>query len=179
MRGQSVVVGVERTRGPVTKHRVQIDPLDRELVEEHYDTLRRFAAVTASRDIEPDDLLQEALTRVLSKGSLSDRDHPVAYMRRAIVNLAIDESRRRESRRSALGRLTDRATVVDQYPSDIAILQELSPRARAIIYLAEVDGYRYAEIAEMLDCSETSARMGSMRARRRLKNILAEEAAHG
>ena len=163
----------------MTKHRAEIDPADRKLVEEHYDTLRRFAAVTASRDIEPDDLLQEALVRALSKGPLSKREHPVAYIRRAIVNLAIDEARRRESRRSLMGRWVGRSEVVDAYPSDIGILQELSPRARAIVYLAEIEGYRYSEIAEMLDCSEASARMGSMRARRRLKNVLAEEAAHG
>ena len=163
----------------MTKHRVEIDPDDRQLVEEHYDTLRRFAAVTASRDIEPDDLLQESLVRVLSKGSLSEREHPVAYIRRTIVNLAIDQARKRESRRVALGKLAGRETSIDQYPSDVGILQELSPRARAIVYLAEIEGYRYAEIAEMLDCSEASARVGSMRARRRLRDVLAEEGAHG
>lgn len=163
----------------MTKHRVEIDPADRKLVEEHYDTLRRFAAVTASRDIEPDDLLQEAIVRVLSKGSLSEREHPVAYIRRAIVNLAIDLARQRETRRQALGRLAGQNPLVDAYPSDIGILQELSPKARAILYLAEIEGYRYAEIAEMLDCSEASARMGSMRARRQLRNVLAEEGAHG
>jgi len=163
----------------VAKYRAEIDPADRKLVEDHYDTLRRFAAVTASRDIEPDDLLQEALVRVLSKGSLSEREHPVAYIRRAIVNLAIDQARHRETRRTALGRWTTQRSSVDAYPSDIDILQELSPRARAIVYLAEVEGYRYAEIAEMLDCSEASARMGSMRARRQLKSVLAEEGAHG
>lgn len=117
--------------------------------------------------------------RVLSNGSLSEREHPVAYLRRTIVNLAIDEARRREPRRSALRMWTGRQTSIDAYPSDIDILQELSPRARAIVYLAEVEGYHYAEIAEMLGCSEASARMGSMRARRRLKSVLAEEAAHG
>ena len=163
----------------MAKHRVEIDIADRQLIEDRYEGLRRFAAVTASRDIEPDDLLQEALMRVLSNGSLSEREHPVAYLRRTIVNLAIDEARRREPRRSALRMWTGRQTSIDAYPSDIDILQELSPRARAIVYLAEVEGYHYAEIAEMLGCSEASARMGSMRARRRLKSVLAEEAAHG
>lgn len=163
----------------MTKHRVEIDTTDRRLIEDRYEDLRRFAAVTASRDIEPDDLLQEALVRVFSKGSLSEREHPVAYLRRTIVNLAIDEARRRDSRRTAMGKWTGRKSSVDAYPSDVDILRELSPRARAIVYLAEIEGYHYAEIAEMLDCSEASARMGSMRARRRLKSVLAEEAAHG
>ena len=131
-------------------------------------------------DIEPDDLLQDALVRVLSRGPLSDRDNPVAYLRRTIVNpLAIDHARRRNVHRTAMGRWIAPRVVVDAYPSDLDILQELSPRARAILYLSAVDGYRYSEIADMLGCNETAARMGGMRARNRLLGLLAKEVADG
>jgi DNA-directed RNA polymerase specialized sigma24 family protein len=163
----------------VSKHPVEIDTADRRLVEERYDELRRFAAVTAYQDIEPDDLLQEALVRVLSQGPLSEREHPLAYLRRAIVNLAIDHARRREVRRTAMGKWVGREAAIDTYPSDLGILWELTPRARAIVYLSEIEGYRYGEIAEMLDCNETAARVGAMRARRQLRRVLGEEAAHG
>jgi DNA-directed RNA polymerase specialized sigma24 family protein len=79
----------------------------------------------------------------------------------------------------ALARWGPAQPVIDSYPSDLAILEELSPRARAIVYLSEVEGYHYVEIAEMLGCSEASARMRSMRARRRLRSEFAGEAAHG
>lgn len=163
----------------VSKHRVEIDTIDRRLIEDRYDDLRRFAAVTASRAIDPDDLLQEALVRVLSQGSLSEREQPLAYLRRTIVNLAIDHARRREVRRTAMGKWVGRNDAVDAYPSDLDILHELSPRARAIVYLSEIEGYRYREIAEMLGCSEAAARMGSMRARRRLRAVLGVEVARG
>jgi DNA-directed RNA polymerase specialized sigma24 family protein len=163
----------------VSKQRVEIAAADRRLVEDRYADLRRFAAVTASRDIDPDDLLQEALVRVLSQGSLSEREQPLAYLRRTIVNLAIDHARRREARHTAMGKWTGTDATVDTYPSDLAILQELTPRARAVVYLSEVEGYRYREIAEMLDCNEAAARVGAMRARRRLRQVLDSEAAHG
>jgi RNA polymerase sigma-70 factor (ECF subfamily) len=159
--------------------RVEIGAADRRLFENEYEGLRRFAAVTAPRDMEPDDLLQDALVRVLSHGPLSDRDHPLAYLRRTMVNLAIDHARRKDVSRTAMGRWITPRTVVDAYPSDLDILQELSPRARAIVYLSEIDGYRYSEIAEMLGCNEAAARMGGMRARRRLRGILGKEVAHG
>lgn len=163
----------------MTKRRVEIDTADRRLVEDRYEDLRRFAAVTASRDIEPDDLLQEALVRVLSQGPLSEREQPLAYVRRTIVNLAIDHARRREALRTAMGKWTGREVSVDTYPSDLGILEELSPRARAIVYLSEIEGYGYREIAEMLDCNEAAARVGAMRARRRLRRVMASEATHG
>jgi RNA polymerase sigma-70 factor (ECF subfamily) len=158
---------------------VRIEATDRKLIEGSYDKLRRFAAVTAPFDIEPDDLVQEALVRVLGKGPLSDRAYPIAYVRQTIVNLAIDATRKRKTRWGALARLRGTEPEMDSYPSDLAILQELTPRARAIVYLAEIEGYAYAEIAEMLGCTEAAARVGSMRARRRLRSELVEEAAHG
>lgn len=78
-----------------------------------------------------------------------------------------------------MGRWIAPRVVVDAYPSDLDILQELSPRARAILYLSAVDGYRYSEIADMLGCNETAARMGGMRARNRLLGLLAKEVADG
>lgn len=153
---------------------------DRELVDGLYDRLRGFAAVTAPWHVEPDDLLQEVLLRALAQGPLSRLENPLAYLRRSIVNLAIDHARQHERRRparsdSALG---DPGTS-DQYPSDLGILSELSPRARAVVYLAEVEGYRYSEISEMLNCRESTARVTALRARRRLRDLLSAEVASG
>ena len=61
-------------------------------------------------------------------------------------------------------------------------IPNLSPRPapeRAVLYLTEVEGYRYAEVGEMLGCSEAAARKRAMRGRRRLYAQLAEEVARG
>ena len=70
-----------------------------------YEPLRRFAAVVGRWDVDPDDLVQGAFTKVLmcDPGDIRELG---PYLRRIIVNLATDErrrstrSRRRCSRRS-------------------------------------------------------------------------------
>ena len=145
-----------------------------------YPKLRRFAAVVGPAESDPDDLLQEAVYRVLRRHRLDELDHPVAYLRRAVLNLAADERRRFGVRRRALLRLApDRAGRTDDYPSDLGDLEHLSPAERAVLYLSEVDGYRYAEIGQMLGCSEAAARKRAMNGRRRLHAALAEEVGRG
>jgi DNA-directed RNA polymerase specialized sigma24 family protein len=67
----------------------------------------------------------------------------------------------------------------DAYPSDLADLLRLSPEERAVLYLSEVEGYRFADIGRMLGCSEAAARKRAMRGRRRLYSALVEEVARG
>jgi DNA-directed RNA polymerase specialized sigma24 family protein len=147
------------------------------IVDGLYPQLRRFAAVSAPFDMDPDDLLQEALVNVLSKRPLSELEHPGAYLRRTILNVAASHSRRGGTRRRAMRRhaasadLTSPAT----YPSDLADLYRLPPRERATLYLFEVEGYHFDEIARMLGCSEAAAKKGASRARRRLAEALGAE----
>jgi RNA polymerase sigma-70 factor (ECF subfamily) len=145
-----------------------------------YPALRRFAAVVGPAECDPDDLLQEAVYRVMRRHRLDELDHPMAYLRRAILNLASDERRRFAVRRRALYRLVpDRVDRTDTYPSDLGDLEYLSPAERAVLYLSEVDGYRYAEIGRMLGCSEAAARKRAMNGRRHLHAALAEEVGRG
>ena len=48
-----------------------------------------FAAVVGAVEMEPDDLVQDAVTRALVGGRLSRFDSPGAYLRRAIVNASL------------------------------------------------------------------------------------------
>ncbi len=147
------------------------------LIDELYPSLRRFAAVTAPSDLDPDDLLQEALVRVLRRRSLSDLEVPAAYLRRTMLNIATSHNRRMGVRRSAL-RLAlsgESSSTKPSYPSDISELEALAPKERAALYLAEVEGYRFEEIAEMLGCTAAAARQRASRGRRRLRLALATE----
>lgn len=153
------------------------DPEEWRLIDELYPSLHRFAAVVAPWDVEADDLFHDALVEVLRKRSLGDLDHPAAYLRKVMVNLAAGHSRRQSARRRALERLAASGNTHSEpcYPSDLAELERLPARERAVLYLAEVEGYRFDEIARMLDCSEAAARKGVSRARRRLRSELAAE----
>ena len=147
---------------------------DTEVFRSLYDSLRRFAAVVAPREVDPDDLLQEAVARTLRHHRLSDLEHPDAYLRKTMLNLASNERRRFSFRRSALTRLQagDPGTSVDVYPSDVEDLITLPARERAGLFLSEVEGYRFREIGEMLGCSEAAARKRALRGRRLVEDDL-------
>jgi RNA polymerase sigma factor (sigma-70 family) len=150
------------------------------LFAELYPSLRRFAAVVGPVECDPDDLLQEAVVRVLRHHRLDELDHPGAYLRKTILNLASNERRRFAIRRDALARFAAGSQPpADAYPSDLGDLLRLAPEERAVLYLSEVEGYRFADIGRMLGCSEAAARKRAMRGRRRLYSALVEEVARG
>jgi RNA polymerase sigma-70 factor, ECF subfamily len=154
------------------KQRSSIEEWERELITSLYPSLRRIAAVAGSFDVEPDDLVQEALMHTLRRGPLSDLDNPLAFLRKTIVNLASNQRRSLSRRRNALGRLSFEESKWPSYPADIEAILDLPPRQRAILYLVEVEGVPYAEAAEQLGITTEAARMLAKRARKRARAAL-------
>ena len=144
-------------------------------LRELYEPLRRFAAVIGRWDVDPDDLVQNAYTKVLVKDPAQIRDLG-PYLRRTIVNLATDERRRSSRANLAVRRLGPVPTSADSYPSDLEDLMRLQPRVRALLYLVEVEGHQIGDAAELVGMSSSNARVVLMRARRRLRSDLAVEA---
>ena len=144
-------------------------------MRELYPSLRRFAAVVGPAEIEPDDLVQEALVRVLERTALIELDSPGAYLRRSMYNLASNHRRSFLRRRRAFSRIVADSRVMPEYPSDVADLLRLSPKARAALYLSAVEGRSFAEVADLLGCSEESARKAASRGRSKLRMVLSEE----
>jgi RNA polymerase sigma-70 factor (ECF subfamily) len=140
-----------------------------------YPGLRRFAAVVGPADVEPDDLVQDAFVALLRRG-VDGIDDLEAYLRRTVLNLSSNE-RRRWLRRQ---RASQRDLVVTEAVStsfvDVADLLRLPPDVRAVLWLAEVEGWTHAEIGRLLGCSEESSRARASRGRRRLRLALLEEA---
>ena len=149
--------------------RSSIDERERELITSLYPSLRRIAAVAGSVDVEPDDLVQEALMRALRKGPISELDNPLAFLRKTIVNLASNQRRSLGRKRMALGRLSIEDALWPSYPADIAAILDLPPRHRAILYLVEVEDVPYAEAAEQLGMTTVAARAMANRARKRAR----------
>lgn len=160
----------------MTSYGERAEPEEWRLIDDLYPELHRFAAVVAPWDVDADDLLHDALVDVLASKRLSEIEHLAAYLRRMILNLAAGHSRRRAAWRRAMIRAFDgQQPAQPSYPSDMAELEALPPRERAVLYLAEVEGYRYSEIGRMLSCSEVAARQRASRARKRLRAALAME----
>jgi RNA polymerase sigma-70 factor (ECF subfamily) len=148
------------------------------IVDELYKPLRRFAAVCAPPDLDPDDLLQEALVKVLTKRTLSSLDNPGAYLRRCLVNAAKSHSYRMGTQRRALTRwwASQQESTMPVYPSDLSALYALPVPERAALYLAEVEGYHFDEIAGLLGCKPSTARKRASRGRKRLRAVATSEA---
>ena len=149
--------------------RSSIEDGERELITALYPALRRIAAVAGSVEIEPDDLVQEALVRILRKGSISDLDNPLAYLQKAIVNLASNQRRSLGRRRKAVARLSVEESWSPSYPADIEAILDLPPKHRAILYLVEVEGVPYAEAADQLGMTTMAARAMASRAREKAR----------
>lgn len=148
---------------------------DQKIFAELYPQLRRFAAATAPIEIDPDDLVQDALERTLRRHSLATLDTPKAYLCRVILNLASNHRRRFARAREALARLRTDPPEDPFYPSDVSELMRLPPLQRAMVFLHEVEGYTYGEIALLLELSEHAVAKASQRARTRLRDDLRRE----
>jgi RNA polymerase sigma factor (sigma-70 family) len=141
-----------------------------------YPRLRRLAAVVRPPHVDPDDLVQDALVRVLAGGGLARLARPDAYLSRTIVSIAADRRRSWSSQRRAIVRLAGGdAPSSDDYTSDLADLLALPPGDRAAVFLRYVEGLDYAYIAEVLDLKEATVRKRASRGRHRLTRIIAED----
>jgi RNA polymerase sigma-70 factor (ECF subfamily) len=153
---------------------VEAPSADQQLFRLLYPSLRRLAAVVRPADADPDDIVQEALARSLAVRPLHANDDPAAYLRTAVVRVALNQRRSSGRRRRLLQRLgqAPAAPLVADYPSDadpITELGQLDPVTRAILLLTVVDGLSFRQAAEAAGCSETAARARSSRALRHLR----------
>jgi len=121
-----------------------------------------------------EELAQEACLRAYrSWDTVSRYDKPGAWLRRVTINLANSLIRRRVSEVKALQRyVSNRIEVVDRHPVEEADfwsqVKSLPRRQREVIVLHYVDGLDTAEIAEVLDISESSVRTHLQRGRETL-----------
>jgi RNA polymerase sigma factor (sigma-70 family) len=142
---------------------------DAEIIGELYDGLVRFAAVVAPRGADPDDLVHDALVRTISRRSLADIEHPQAYVRRAILNLAANRRRSAIRQLRAVVRIGPPPASEDHYPSDALALLDLAPQTRAVLWLADVEGQSFEAIAAHLGLTAASARQRASRGRAEIR----------
>ena len=138
-----------------------------------YEDLVRFARAVRPLSVDPEDLVQEALARTLSTRRLTSLDRPDVYLRRAVLTVAMNEQRRLRRQLARWGRVgADPESAVDAYPSDVAELMRLSPKARAVVYLHFVEQMPYDEVADAVGCSTDAARKTASRALDALRSPL-------
>lgn len=152
------------------------------LYEEHYAILMGICLRYAGNREDAQDILHEGFIKVLQHiGRYQPGTSLLAWMRRIMVNTAIDYYRMQARRR------TEDLTVaydLQSFAPDaisqltvqeiIACIQQLTPAYRSVFNLNVIDGYAHKEIAEMLEITESTSRSNLVKARTRLQELLTQ-----
>lgn len=148
---------------------------------EIYRYLRRFAADVG----EAANLHQETFLRAFrAYGRLTASSNVRAWLYRIAGNLVVDAHRRRSRSIEDVGGSFERTSTQGDPEAAIrgrelrsavrSALLELSPSQRLAVAARVLDGAEYAEVAELLGCSETTARQHVSQGLRRLRAALSE-----
>ncbi len=138
------------------------DVLD-DLVRHRGGALVRYAALLTGDRREAEDLVQDALVRCFSQGRpLRDAVAAEAYVRRAILTIFLDATRRRRRWSGVVHLLARDDERPDHAAGDRidvqAAIGTLSPRLRACVVLRFYDDLTVPQIARQLDLAEGSVK---------------------
>jgi RNA polymerase sigma-70 factor (sigma-E family) len=149
-------------------------------VAQHGDGLVRTAYLIVFDLAEAEDLVQETLFKVARRWPKVRRmDHPLAYARRILVNLALDGSARRSRRHAELSNsvsghdpVAPVAPSLDAHDDLYRALAELPPRQRAVLVLRYFLDLPETEAAVALHCSLGTVKSTASRGLARLQETL-------
>jgi RNA polymerase sigma-70 factor (sigma-E family) len=171
-----------RQRSRPTRSKEEFD----HFVADSVDGLLRAAYLIAWDFAEAEDLVQECLFRVARHWPrVRAMDHPNAYARKVLVNLALDEGRRRTRHRSELAR--SGSPQVEEHEDEAAVrvlgwvetstdmtraLGQLAPRQRVTLVLRYFDDLSEAQVADVMGCSVGTVKSTTSRALERLRDVV-------
>jgi RNA polymerase sigma-70 factor (ECF subfamily) len=167
-----------------------------QLVERYHRRAFRLALSVVGNDADAHDISQEAFIRLYQSAHRFDgRSRFSTWFYRIVVNLCIDHQRRTKWRRRLvpLASKTDdpdgepiEPVADDLGPDDVVIrretaasvnemLNKLSPKRRLAVMLQVQDGLSSREIAAVLKCSESTARVHVYRGLMQLKKVFPKD----
>jgi RNA polymerase sigma-70 factor (ECF subfamily) len=135
-------------------------------------------AVSGSR-LAAEDIAQEALIEAERRWDVVGRyDKPGAWVRRVTIQRASKRLRRLRVEAAAMLKLGPVDAIPEGPPEVDEVLDavaRLPMRQRAAVVLHYFDGYSVAEVAEILECAEGTAKAHLHKARTSLARMLGEE----
>lgn len=138
--------------------------------------LVRFSrSILAARAADAEDLVQEALLHAWDR--LPRLRNPAAirpWLHRSVARRCFQHSRR-EARRRSEPLVEIGIPASNHLERDVVrLLDQLSPRQRAVFHLSALEGQSDSEIATRLGMLPPTVRVHRMRARRRLRQLLGD-----
>lgn len=167
---------------------VTVEALDEDFesfFRREYPAMVALAAAVAGRRDFAEDLAQEAFTKAHNEWDRIGRfDKPGAWVRRVVINLSISSKRRGASEAKARLRLagmrreahpsTDpSASVAGSDHGVWAAVADLPGNQRAAVALFYLEERTVSEIADILECSTSTAKVHLHRGRSKLAEVLA------
>ena len=160
-----------------------------DLIERHHDEIFAYLWRLLSKQqrsdvaLEVEDLTQEVFMRAYEAfSSLRPNSNHRAWLYRIATNCAFTKLRQAKTRREKIAELkasTDTlegSAAPDSVPTNNlqAAVNQLSPKQKACVTFRYFDDLDYPEIAELVGCSEVSARANVSQAIRKLRSIVKE-----
>lgn len=147
-----------------------------------YPRVVRLLSVILADPAAAEDVAQEAFLRLHRHWDrISTYESPEAWVRRVALNQAFSWRRREQRRRQSETRLPGWATPAPETRHDDAdevlrAVRLLKPRDRALVGLYHLEDRPMGEVAAVLGLSPNAAKVALHRARRRLAELLTDEA---
>jgi RNA polymerase sigma-70 factor (sigma-E family) len=144
-----------------------------ELYERLWPRLVRLGRLLTGSQSAGEDVAQEAFLRFLRQDR--DVDNPEAYLRRSVVNLAVNTHRRERRERDLLQRYERPDPVVRDAPPDALwpLVIRLPARQRAVLVLRYYEDLPEREIAQLVGCRPGTVKSLASRALATLRKDLA------
>ncbi|AEE47647.1 SigE family RNA polymerase sigma factor [Cellulomonas fimi] len=149
------------------------------LVRQRGPALLRYGYLLTGSTADAQDLVQEALARVLARRPrLRAAVTLESYVRRTMATLVVDDGRRAQRWRqvrhllAAPDEVPDGASVADDRQTLVAALATLSPRQRACVVLHHLDGLSGPEVADVLGIAPGSVKRYLSEGMERLERVV-------
>lgn len=155
------------------KNRQDQEPDFEHKVHEYADRVLRLAFIHLGNAADAQDVCQEVLIKLFKyRNTFNDAEHEKAWIIRVTVHACRDARRSRWKKRFLLFAEVPLPEVPAPSTEILAQVLELPSKYRIVIHLHYYEGYRTAEIAELLDLNENTVRTRLKRGRERLKTSI-------
>ncbi|MBK8393570.1 MAG: RNA polymerase sigma factor [Saprospiraceae bacterium] len=152
----------------------------KKLYEDHYSMMYPMCMRYANNNDDALDILHDGFIKVFNNlEKYQVGTSLIAWIKRIMVNTAIDYYRKETRRRTTdldhvLDITNDEPDVISAMTAEelLEALQKLSPAYRSVFNMYVIEGYSHRELAEQLGITESTSRSNLVKARHKLKEII-------
>lgn len=153
------------------------------LYEEHYSIMLPVCMRYANCEEDALDILHEGFIKVFRYIAKYKAGTSLgSWIRRIMINTSIDYYRKEKRRRTenidnAYSLSSNGVDAISALGAQeiIKALQNLTPAYRSVFNLYVIEGYSHKEVAKILDITESTSRSNLVKARTKLKDLLAAQ----